>query len=492
MKTSILLRIFILIACSFLLFGCLSVKPKSISSSTTVPSFLTPFSTQDRSAVATLDISCPVSSHTLAPETAYPGPTFSSVIATAYPTNIPTLIPVISTSSFSDCDRTPGLFGCDASAPRLAGHIAIYDIAENRLVGLDLQSGQGWSISMSQPKNLEWSPDGSQLLVRMDYPIDQRNEVEYLLLDKGGKLLQPITRDKYLYWQPQGASLRTYEQRKVIHSKDGAEVWLENSKDGKTLHFRSSENTEWQEVGLQPTPMEWPIELYGWIPGTSKIVLAQYPLSVANDDMMGNYFFTFDIQTGELHFLKDFHGHLDPQFISLRGSDLAIIHLTWGLADDTLAILDGKTGNITYPLPRETGHIQPYSLRQIAWQPGKNNDNGLLAMMANRLQTNPPNPLLEKPLFSKDGIYLYSPKSGQKKLLRETPGNTLGGNFYWTTDGQYLLYSLGPINSSQNAQTSLYIRQILTDKEWLLLDHLANPTLKISYISWPLIAVSIE
>ncbi len=161
-------RIFILITCSFLFSSCLSTTPKPISSSpTSIPSELTPYSTKEGNAAVTPGIPDPGSLPTVMPATAYPVPTSSSTEEAAYPALISTLMPVPTTSPFSDCGRTPGIPGCNSSVPRLAGHIAFYDVAENRLIGLDLHTGQGWSVSISQPKNLEWSPDGSQLLVRL-------------------------------------------------------------------------------------------------------------------------------------------------------------------------------------------------------------------------------------------------------------------------------------------------------------------------------------
>jgi len=440
----------------------------------------TPLSTQDLIETVTPTLANSVISTALAvPSTEV----YSSPTPYLSPTPIPAALP------FHDCARTPGVVGCDPSAPGLAGHMAFYDAESSRLIGLDLNTGQGWAVPIPKPKALGWSPDGSQLLVRMNYPID--GLFEYLLFEKEGKLIRQFTEEKYLYWQPQGAELYNYDQRKMILSKDGAEAWLERTfQNEKILHFRTSGTAEWKTATLDLK--ELPADLYAWLPGTSKILITYGPSSTKNDAMLGHYLYMFDTQTSELRFLEGFHGHLDPQFAAVQESDLAIIQLRWGLAIDTLAILDGKTGDISDPLPRVQGEIQPYSLWQLAWQPGQAGSEGLFVMMVRMLRTNSSNPPPVIPMFPKDGIYLYNRSSDQAKLVRETAEDITGGNFHWTADGQYLLYTTAPLKSPQGAQASLYVRQMETGKEWLMLDHLANPDQFQSYISWNLIAISME
>lgn len=403
------------------------------------------------------------------------------------PVSSPTPIPAA--LSFHDCTRTPGLTGCNPSAPSLAGHLAFYESESSRLVGLDLKTGQGWVVPVPKPKALEWSPDGSQLLVRMNYPKGEPHE--YLLFEKGGKLIRQFTQEEYLFWQPQGAEPYNYGQRKIIRSQDGAEAWLEITLNiEKILHFRTSEAADWKTVTLDLK--ELPTDLYGWLPGTSKIIITYGPNSVQNSVMLGHSLYLFDTKTGDLHYLKGFNGHLDPQFAAVREPDLAMIQLYWGLANDTLAILDGNTEEISYPLPRIQSEIQPYSLRQLAWQPGQANNEGLFVMMISMLRTNISNPPPADPMFPTDGIYLYDRAVHQAQIVRETAEDVMGGNFQWTADGQFLLYCLGPIKSPENARANLYARQIETGKEWLMVDDLVNPGQSLGYISWNLVAIFME
>ena len=416
-----------------------------------------------------------------------PTEVYSSPTPYLSPTPLPAAQP------FHDCARTPGLVGCDPSAPGLAGHVAFYDAESRRLVGLDLKTGQGWAVPVPQPMALEWSPDGSQLLVRMNFPNGEPEPYEYLLFEKGGKLVRQFTENKNLYWQPQGAELRTYDERKIVRSQHGGEAWLGGSVEGKTLHFRTSGTADWKTAVLDIRPMEFHTEVYGWIPGTPNILIVQVSgISTVSWVTTGHKFYIFNTETGMQGYLRDFHTHPETQFMTSRGTDLAIIQLNMGLADDRLAILNGKTGDISHPFPRVEGEIQPYSLWQIAWQPGPEAREGLFVMMVRMLRTNLSNPPSPIPMFPKDGIYLYSRSSDQAQLVRETPEDIMGGNFHWTADGQYLIYGLGPFESPEGSQTSLFARQMKTGKEWLLLDHLVNPELKLSYFSWNLIAVSME
>ena len=486
-------RTFLVLILIALLVGCggkttLEVPkiPQPTSGRTITLSTETPFSTQELIETVRPTITKPALSTRSAISTAFTA-TPSEVDASPSPFLSPT--PIHVALPFHDCARTPGITGCDPSAPGLAGHMAFYDVESSRLVGLDLKTGQGWAVPIHKPKALEWAPDGSQLLVRINFPKDE--PYEYLLFEKGGKLIRQFTQNKTVYWQPQGAELRTYDERKIVHSQDGGEAWLERTlKIEKILHFRTSKAADWKTVTLDLK--ELPTDLYGWLPGTSKIIITYGPNSVQNDVMHGHSLYLFDTTTGKLSYLKNFHGHLDPQFAALHEPDLALIQINWGLANDRLAILNGETGDISYPLPHIQSEIQPYSLWQLAWQPGQGNNEGLFVMMVRMLRTNISNPPPAIPMFPTDGIYLYDRAAGQAQIVRETGEDFTGGNFHWTADGQYLLYSLGPFQSPEDAQASLYVRQISTGKEWLVLDRLVNPNQFRSYIDWNLIAISMD
>ena len=283
-----------------------------------IPTASPPFSTQELIDTVTPSATSPSSSPTVISATAYPNPIVTSTEGSSYPGPVSTLTPIPAILPFHDCGRTPGMTGCDPSAPRIAGHVAFYDVDNNHLVGLDFLTGLGWAVPIPKPKSLEWSPDGSQLLVRMNYPQDQPYVYEYLLFGKEGQLIQQLKQDKYVYWQPQGAALRTQDQKKIVRAQDGAEAWLDSSIDGKILHYLPSGETDWKTATLDISPMEWPTELFGWIPGTSSIIITNGPWSSQSDVMLGHYLYMYNTQTEELHYLKGLMGTLIHNLLFLR------------------------------------------------------------------------------------------------------------------------------------------------------------------------------
>lgn len=433
-----------------------------------------------------------------ATETPIATPTAEVVTESGYPAPPASPTPLSPAEPWKDCARTPGLIGCDPSAPELAGHVAFYDLENSQLVGIDLKTGEGWSVAIPMPVSLDWSPDGSQLLARMNNPREEHGLYEYILFEKNGKLIQQFRENSYQYWLHNGASLGTLNDRKIVQSPNGEEAWIERGDQGKTLHYRQSANSEWQTVELTIWPPEWPHEIHGWLPGTSYIIISNGPSSVYNSVMHGGYIYLYNLQTGELVKGKDFHGHLDAQFSATQDSKLAIINLYGGMNDNMLAVLDVNTGEIDRPLPRQYNtEIQSYSLWQMAWQPRNEETEGLFALMVHMVETNWKG-LVPSKMFPTGGIYLYNRTANQAQMIREIPKERVGGNFHFTADGQYLLYNEGPgekrdaTKLPQDAKTRMYVREIGTGKEWLLLELLANSGDFLGYFDWNLIAVSME
>lgn len=418
--------------------------------------------------------------------------TVEMTMESGYPAPPTSPTPLSPAEPWKDCARTPSLIGCDTSAPQLAGHVAFYDLEGGQLVGIDLKTGEGWAVAMSMPESLKWSPDGSQLLVEIRYDLETRT-ADDILLANDGKILNVFTGKKWMYWHPQGASLRNYDEVSIVRSTDGAEAFLGYSDYRRSIHYRLNANAEWQIEDLDVVAHELPLEIYGWLPGTQNVIFTQLSgISTYSSIFHGENIFLYNTQTKELLFHPNFHGHLKPQFADIQGSKLAIIELYGGLVNNTLAVLDGITGERDRPLLRQYNtEIQSYSLWQMAWQPRNGETEGLFALMVRMVETNWTG-VIPSEMFPTGGIYLYNRAENQAQMIREIPKDMLGGNFHFTADGRYLLYSVTPMDMPDGAETLMYVREMRTGKEWVLFDRLHNPRTGIGGIYWNLIAVSIE
>jgi hypothetical protein len=385
---------------------------------------------------------------------------------------MPTVVPL--SEPYRNCTKTPGLWGCDPSAPAIHGKIAFYD-SDGKLAVIDLGNGTGWQITMPAPNGLSWSPDGSQLLVRrqvQESDLNQKNE--YTLYAAQGKHLNTFESD-YAYWREDGTLSDRYESRaNRVVAPDGAAAWIDYNMvtEKLQLHLQAPSDPFEQILSMDACRTARLFRLYAMFPEGHNLIAYMPQESVINDVMIGSEICWIDTQTRKTK-STGLHGHLGVAGLSeLKGDTLAVIDRQWEVMPfGHLALLNGRTGQVQFPLP------ESIVARELAWQPG-NSEWLALATAPREGADQKPDPYM--PVA---GIYLYNFRSGEVCLLIETEVGWRDGLFRWSKDGKFLIY--GHFEYSEDRPTaSLMVYRMADGKSWPLVINLASPVKRGPYLSW--------
>jgi hypothetical protein len=324
--------------------------------------------------------------------------------------------------SFQDCTLTPGLTGCDPSAPALEGQLAFYEPAAQRLVVLDLSSGAGWQTP-AQVTWLAWSPDGQYLLVG-------NITGEYLIYEQGGELLRVLAPDDVPFfpiWQPDGRLALAGE----IYSPEGSEARLEY--DG--VQWRLIVQPHDGEERLLPLESSSPDRLFNllsWVPGTN-LLLGQSYYGGNMARMMGGELITIDSVTGAVTYWEatlplDTSAAYQWNPTEETGAVPGLAFISPGPVEGVearrLVLLDLQSANLRYPLPEG---VNPTNL---AWQPGGEG----LAFSADPQ----PNiaPAEAGKIFTGPGIHLLDASSGTVEPLTQSAAQSVDDWPNWALEAE--------------------------------------------------------
>jgi hypothetical protein len=369
------------------------------------------------------------------------------------------------------------LWGCEPSAPAIHGKIAFYD-STGKLVVMDLSDGTGWQVVSPQPDLFSWSPDGSQLLVRVAISqniVDIKNK--YVVYDAKGKRINAFEAG-YRSWREDGtlydytAPENRVENRVV--SPDGVVAWIDyNTFNEKLqLHLQAPSDPFEQILSMDTCRIARPFLLYALFPEDHNLIAYMPEGSVSNDVMVGSEICWIDTRAGKTQ-STGLHGHLGVAGLSeLKGDILAVIDRQRELMPfGRLALLNGRTGQVQFPLPEST------VARELAWQPGSSEWLALATAPREGTGQKP------DPYMPVAGIYLYNFRSGEVCLLVQTEAGWRDGLLRWSKDGKFLIYAHFEY-SGDRPTVSLMVYRMADGKSWPLVIHLASPVKRGPYLSW--------
>lgn len=370
--------------------------------------------------------------------------------------------------------ESPQPVSLDASIPALRGKIAFYTTT-GRLAMIDLSSGTGWQVTIPAPNGLSWSPDGSQLLVRR--PVRENNPDgfdEYILYDAQGKQLNTFEAD-YANWGKDGTLNDRYgiPANRVV-APDGATAWINGYWVGEKLqlHLQDSPNASEHTVSLDAFHVNTQFWLYALFPNTHNLIGYMPQYSVVNSDMIGDEMAWIDTQAQKIH-ATGLYGHLRGMGLSeLNGDILALMDHQWPVTPfGRLALLNGRTGQVQFPLPEST------VVRELTWLPGSSEWLALATALREGTDQKP------DPYMPVAGIYLYNFRSGEVCLLVQTAAGWRDGALRWSKDGKFLIYAHFEY-FEEHPTASLMLYRMADGKVWALVTGLDSPGKIGPYLYW--------
>ncbi len=416
---------------------------------------------------------CALSTATLpAGAGAYPAPLQTASppgAASAYPAapqgSAPALLQSNLSTPFSDCARTPQIFGCDVQAPAIPGHLAFFDPDIKRLVVLNLEDGSGWQTALSADW-LKWSPNGQRLLVSV-------GDQGYQVYSADGRQAQSFTAPPD---QPTPDWLNdgTVSLDGAVRAADGLEARLEYTADlNWLLHLTPPGGKE----QLLPVPTQSPdqlVSLVDFIPGTQKLLAQRY---YANNSAMifGGELITIDTTDGSVASLNVtaplgmravFAWQPRPAGQVDQPGRLAF--LVSGTEQNNmqarLALLDFQTGQLRYPLP------DGLDIEGLTWQP----DGQRLAFSVTSV-SDALSPANASATFTGPGIYRLDPATGAVELLaKANPAGTDGWPRF-SAGGAFLLYAQTLPAAGGASGVRVIARRLADGKEFQLVVGLPAP-----------------
>jgi Tol biopolymer transport system component len=397
-----------------------------------------------------------------------PRSTFS-LNTTSTPPAVPLSVP------YQNCTKTPGLWGCGPSTSVINGKVAFYD-SDGRLVVIDLGNGTGWQVLLPHPGLFSWSPNGSQLLVQMpmneEDALDGRNE--YIVYDSQGKWIKNFEAD-YVNWRENGTLWVPYAAlNNQIVSSDGAMAWADEAWVGEKLqlHLQDPSDLSEQILSLDACRANRLFRLYTLFPEVHNLIAYMPQESIINDLRIGSEICWIDTQARKIKSVG-LHGHLGTAGLSeLKGDILAVIDRQWEVMPfGRLALLNGRTGQVQFPLPEST------VVRELAWQPGSSDWLALATAPGADVDQKP------NPNMPVQGIYLYNFSSSETRLLVPTEVGWRDGLLRWSKDGKFLIYAHFEY-SEDRPNASLMIYRMVDGKSWPLVIGLASPVKWGPYLYW--------
>ena len=406
--------------------------------------------------VATL---VPANTVTLAPTATFEAA--AALAATATPTpgtgGNPAPGPAMVEQGFRDCALTPGWVGCDPSTPKVAGRLAFVDPAGARVVVLDLESGASWQVA-SRPSRLDWSPDGSQLL------LTRRSEGGnvYELFSAEGVVQDPPTTDVELRWQPDG----TLDSILAVHSPEGDVALLEYAADTRWRMHVLTKDGQSQTLEIEPEPTDRMYLPATWVPGTNEIIVQRYYPS--NSAMLtGLELVTINTETGEQQPLEAavpigeaavYAWQPGTPSLAQQPSELALTAvLGGGRPTTTLALLDPATMQARYPLPESV------QVREPVWTP----DGARLVFGAA-----PRQPVGS---FPGPGIYQLDPATGTVERLTEPATNLMDDWPQSTANADVLVFARSGSLPSGETRVDIMGKRLSDGVEWVIVRELTLP-----------------
>ncbi len=363
-------------------------------------------------------------------------------------------------SPFQDCARTPGLVGCGSGAPALKARLAYFDFDPQRLVGLDLETGQGWQVPYPEtiPARLAWSNAGAQdarLLFSMA-------NGPYTVYAPDGARLETFASDTVPLLQPDGALSRDGS----LHSPEGRVARLEHTKEmAWLLHIQSAEGEK--VLPLNANPGDILYHLLDWAPG-GQALLAQAYFAGNRAMTMGGQVIAIDAATGSI---REF-----PAAIPLRDDPTAFF--AWDplqpgraalletsetdAAAPRLALLDLPSGKVEFPLP------EGLLVNSLAWH-----KEGWLAFSVVSVSGQASAEFRET--YPGAGIYRFDPQNGNVQQLVSAPPGAVDGWLHFLAEDGALVYARLLRPSGEMALVEVRARQLSDGKEALLAQKLAGP-----------------
>jgi hypothetical protein len=361
--------------------------------------------------------------------------------------------------SFLDCARTPGLVACADQNVALKAYLAFYDASAGRVIGLDLENGQGWQslLPAGQPPTwLSWSmggANGSQLMVSL-------GNNQYDVFSAAGNLLETFSSETPPAWQPGGALSRDG----TLRSETGAEARLVQTRDMQwLLHIRTAQG-EQRSLPVEANPADLLYTLRSWAPG-GKMLLAQSYFASNQAMTQGGQLILIDAETGAIQSIKASMAINDQAAAGYAWDPVQSELLAFLETSETsvlaprLAMLDIKTGQLHFPLP------EGLQVNGLAWHP-----DGRLAFAVG--QINAMTPPDAKKDFPSSGIYLLDPQSGKITNLVAAPQGAIDTWPQWADGGQTLVYARALPGSNDALLVQVRARRVSDGMEWVLVDSL--------------------
>lgn len=405
------------------------------------------------------------------PALAYPGsegvptsekPVMPLITATADPAVEPA-----DGAPFQNCAVTPGIVGCDPQAVPFAGLLSFYDTRANRLVTLNLLTGEGWQAPANGGR-LRWSPAGDQLLV--DYGMDL-----YALYGRAGNLIRTFESELAPEWLPNNQL--NIGEIDIVIAEDGRKASLAYVDEMFVLQIETADGTESRAVTLHPQPPDRLYSLRGWVPG-SDLLLAQTYFAGNAAITAGGQLITIDSNTGVEQDLNSAAPLGDRGEFAWNPAQSSLLGFlasgSPGVPDQgRLALFDFRTGQLRYPLP------DGVDIGDLEWQP----DGRSLAFSVTRIdpQQGPGAP--GEP-FDSEGIYLLDPQTGEVQTVTYPALNAKDRSPYWDATGQTLLFQRAIETGPGQTFTQVLAQRIGEGKERILIDGLVGDIrLEITYNS---------
>lgn len=409
---------------------------------------------------------------TTAPETVLPAGT-PTATQTALPSGWEdTLAPTLAKTAdpnwgrpFSDCERTPGLVGCDPDSPPILARVAVSDPDGDRLVVLDLANDDSWQAG-GQPLKLSWSPAGLSLLAWQAVEGGR----ELMEWNAWGQRMQAETASQDLRWQSNG-----------LLSQDNA---FENT-TGERYRLELVGGKGWQLAGRIPgeEPRQVTID--------AQPADRQYRLidQLADGDLLLQSYYPTNLGLtagGELLRVDPRSGKVSPLGVSAPLADAESFAVSPAWPDGPLAFSaaggePGMTRLALYNLAAQSVDYPFPAGAQSAFQDWHPQEKLLLAALV---------PLGNAPGgdFPAAGIYQYDPQSRKATLLVRTPPGAQDGGARWAKDGRALVYIRLTTGSGGKAQAEVRGLYLDTQREVVLFRAIAAFAGRGGVVDWAAIA----
>ncbi len=394
------------------------------------------------------------------------------------PRSFPTPTIPAHSEPYRNCTRTPGVSGCDPSAPSIAIKIAYFSPAD-RLVVIDFATGSGWQYNIPKPVSIVWSPDGSQLSVVNESNTDNSlYQYSTLFFNDTGELKKAIQSDDP-FGRTENTPLGSEEMETLrgerVGSSDGAVAWVTGNWDYKTrkLHIIEKPGSPEQEIPLDLNKGYDPFELIAFLPEIHTLIGFQRELSVMNEYSFGSELYWVDPHSKKI-LLTGLRGHLIAKDLTeLKGYTLALVDYHYGASrDGRLALVDCRIGQVQTPFSENT------RINSLSWQSGSSEWIAIQATQSEGADPIPGQTTLAQ------GIYLYNIRSGAVQRLVSTENGWRDRIMGWSDDGKNLIYIHFPDDQKRLPFASLMMYSLADGTIRTLMNKLNTPFQDAAYLNW--------